>query len=213
MSKNNYIEIIKAYNEATPNKVIEVAGYREWFKITLILYVIISIILYIAYPQYQSYLILCGAICVLISIYLLVRNTRKKFQQNHKEHSAFLQNNHLFWRGERALLFFAKLKELNIVDKTCNFAEIEKIIDIELESKKFDLLKTPFMVLMLPIFYSLVSEIFKRLPNVYLGLVLIFLITVMIAYENILSMFRVEEVKLKELKLFIIWYQVLDLKE
>jgi hypothetical protein len=205
-TQSNYLKVLEAFNTSTLKEIEERFGSKYFLQIIIgvyLLFMILSIWLYRDDSQFitigMGFVIFCG-------IFYHLRCTNNQVISTFgKDSKHFVSQNKLYWRGARALLFFEKLKKENIDFKT---DEIIKIIDKELELKKFEILKTPFFIGAIAVFGMMADNVFDKLPLEWLLLCLFASLIVVYFSYGLISTLRTEEAKINDLKLFIHWYEI-----
>ncbi len=211
-----YGSILSAYFDATPKKVWEKAQTYSEMKKTAALFLAIGLFIIIFFQSSTANwsLIATGLAFAIIFFRLMKKTSRQFISQYGIQRDGFFEANRLYWSGERFVLFASALNKVDNI-KNANWESIEKLIDNEIELKKFELLKEPFFLFMIPIIGFLFKELFSRVSDLWFILIFITIIlTTMFAAQLILA-FRNRESKMKELKLFVQWYQQLgdDIKD
>jgi len=203
--KNDYFKILSIYNKANLKEIEKVSGYSNWFNIGIVLYIIIAIsTIILSDSKYKNLYITFEGIILFIFIFILFKKIKTKFREKYNlEDDSFLKQNKLYWRGERALIFFNEIKKSKVKLES---KKILKIIDKELELKKFEILKMPFLVGSFIVLGMIFDNIFSKIDLNWLLLCLVINIIVIDLYWDALSILRTEESKMNDLKLFIHWH-------
>jgi len=144
-------------------------------------------------------IIFCG-----IGLFMIFQKEKKFFSNNFNFKEDFLKNNRKNRVGQRALLFFEKISS-----KSYDVEEFVKRLDIEVEHQKYNIWNIPYVVGSFAILGMLFQALISLEENKNL-LAPLMAIAIMICLQmvNYFEAFRTEEAKMKELKLFLYWYDL-----
>lgn len=204
---NEYLKILSIYNKSNLKDIETKSGYTHWFSIILILYISIAVVtIFVVENKYKNFIIIFEGVVMFASLYLLSRKVKNKFVKLFNlEDDAFLKQNKLYWRGERALIFFEEVKKAKIEIESQTLIET---INKELELKKFDILKMPFFVGAFTVLGMIFNSFFSKLDVPWLLFCMFIDFIAMYLYWSALAVLRTEESKMNDLKLFIFWYDL-----
>lgn len=204
--KNEYIELLTAFRKSTPEAVFEKAGFKYSFRIFIGINSILFLFLVFFPPEkYKLYVSLGYYILVMAWALIMIRRINNSLTKIYGvEMKSFLKNNSLYWRGARALLFFESINKQKI---DFDNKQIIDIVNNEIELKKFNFLNTPFMLFSIPILFSIVNELVSRFSTEVLYLIILIIMIMIYFYRQVVTIFRTEEMKLKDLKLFLEWHK------
>lgn len=202
---NNYLKIRKFYNESNLKAIEKKVGFAFKYAVIFILFVFVGLsMFFIEDTKSFALYVLSGYIAIITFIMCLQFYFSQKFISIYgKDIKGFLHEHKIYRRSERALIFFEKLVGEDIV------VEVERnttILDDEIELKKFDFLKLAYFVALFSVVGMLLSAIFSQLTLPWLFF-LLFLSSLSIYFSWLgITMFRTEAAQMKDLKLFLLWY-------
>lgn len=211
-----YSSVLSAYFEATPAKVWkEAKTFQELLNTSSIFFIIAILIIIFLTGSTANWSLIGAGVVFYALLYRLMKKTSKQFITQHSfQHNGFFEVNKTYWSGERFILFASTLNAIENIQHT-EWKTIESLIDNEIELKKFELLKEPFFLFMIPIIGFLFKELFSRASDLWFTLIFIGIVLMILFGAQLILAFRNRENKMKELKLFVHWYQELgqDIKE
>ena len=204
---NEYLTILSIYNKSNLKEIERITGYKNWANSIFLLYGICSIItVFLIDSNYKNLYIFIEGFIMFVLLFILLNKVKNKFVNLFNlDDDSFLMQNRLYWRGERALLFFYEIKKSKI---EFDSNEVIRVIDKELELKKFDILKMPFFIGSFAVLGMLFDNLFSKLDQHWLLLLIFVVIVIMKLYHSALSSLRTEESKMNDLKLFLYWYNL-----
>jgi len=218
--ETHYLKILEAFNTSTLKEIEEKFGNKYLFKIAMIVFFILLILIYLSASMFEfnnqdkveiayvaSKLIVISVGFVIFGlIFIYSRDINNKVISTFGKNSEyFINQNKVYWRGIRALMFFEKLQKENI---DLNAEEITNILNKELELKKFEILKNPFFMGVLTVSGMMANSIFDKLSLEWLFVCLLISLLVIYFFHGLISILRTEESKINDLKLFIHWYEL-----
>jgi len=197
-----YLKILEEFNNANLSAVEAKFGFKYFTKVISGLFVALFSVLLISNVGEAAIAILSFAVIIVFYFYFKRINNKaiKEYGENYK---AFIEQNKIYWRGIRFLIFLENLhkKNLHLND------DVVSIIDKEYRYKKFDVLKTKVFVFLTATWSMVAISIFNKFPLSLLLLVAFFLFIISYFLYGLISMTRTDESKINDLKLFSYWYK------
>ncbi len=203
---DNFYEIKQAYKDSNISEIQKrVFGFKYLvFTVAFIMGIISTSLIIISNTTMTIGGL--GLTIIIYGVYLfMIFQREKKFFLNHFDvKDDFLKNNRKNRVGQRALLFFEKIYSMNY-----NMEEFIKRLDIEIEHQKYSIWENPYVIgsfaILGMLFQALISlEENKHLLAPLMGIAIILCLLI----ANYFEAFRTEEAKMKELKLFLYWYDL-----
>ena len=145
-----------------------------------------------------------GILLIGYSLFIFRKQENNFFYNQFNVKESFLKDNKQYRMGERALLFFDKIRVFSFDNQ-----KIQEQLDIEIECKIFNIWNIPYVLAALSVF-GIVLKQFVSLQEIKPFLWHMTFAAAIIAYLVCLyfEIFRTKEAKMKELKLFLYWYDL-----
>lgn len=201
-----FYEIKQAYKDSNYSEIQKrVFGFKYLIiTVTLIIGAIVTWLTTI--DNTMLALVGSGSIIIfcVIGLFMIFQKEKKFFSNNFNLDENFLKNNRKNRVGQRALLFFEKISSMNY-----DVEEFVKRLDIEVEHQKYNIWDIPYVIGSFAILGMLFQALISLEENKNL-LAPLMVISILICLQivNYFEVFRTEEAKMKELKLFLYWYDL-----
>jgi hypothetical protein len=227
--KNAFLEIKRAFEKATIREAQKRAGINKWFYGLVVIMIIAFLAMQFSdkIGEYLSISDNCSGIvseiifiiCFLLFVFSLIRLVSKSESECAKKYGidvSFFKENRKDWMGERFIIFAEQILEQKL---EFNIKEMIKWLAREIE-KKFSFVEKPFVTFLIALILIIIEKIFDVVDTiskiaqhpqlslqVFIPILLIALFVLWIYRVFTIDILRSEASKIKELKLFLIWYK------
>jgi len=198
---DTFYTIKQAYQSAGFSEIQKrVYNFKYMYIVTALSIGVVSSLLMLIHRG----LSILGILFIGCSLFIFSKKENNFFDNQFNVKECFLKDNKKYRMGERALLFFDKIKSLNFDNQ-----KIQEQLDIEIECKIFNIWNIPYVIAAFA-GVGMVLKQFISLKEIQPFLVPITYSAVIIAYFVYIyfETFRTEEAKMRELKLFLYWYDL-----
>jgi uncharacterized membrane protein len=221
--KNAFLEIKRAFNKATIKEVQKRAGTNKQFYFSISVFMLFGFLAIIFRDQMNEIIFNIGfLVAFVLWIYFLSRLIRKvelKFAGANKLglDISFFKENRKNWMGERFIIFAEQILELKLKFK---LKKMIKWLTREIEEKKFSFVEKPFVTFLIALILIIIEKIFDAIDTIskmaqhpqlllqaFIPILLIALFVLWIYRIFAIDIIRSEASKIKDLKLFLIWYK------